>query len=123
MSWLSQGLHCSLPLRGEGVRSVHGQLRRTVRQEIIIFFVNTSLKGTENKCMYLCKISSSFIFYIGRPNLFCLLTESESHENVQMSGGFKGCPGSLKDCIAACPSEVKVFEVCTANCGERCGKK
>ena len=38
-------------------------------------------------------------------------------------GGSKGCPGTLKDCIAACPSEVKVFEVCTANCGERCGKK
>ena len=38
-------------------------------------------------------------------------------------GGSKGCPGTLKACIAACPSEVKVFEVCTANCGERCGKK
>ena len=40
------------------------------------------------------------------------------------SGGESGgCPGSLEDCIAACPSEVRVFKVCSANCGKRCKKK
>ena len=33
-----------------------------------------------------------------------------------------GCPGSLEDCIAACPAEVRVFKVCSANCGKRCKK-
>ena len=38
-------------------------------------------------------------------------------------GGSGGCPGSLEDCIAACPAEVRVFKVCSANCGKRCKKK
>ena len=38
-------------------------------------------------------------------------------------GGSGGCPGSLEDCIAACPPEVRVFKVCSANCGKRCKKK
>ena len=70
MSWLSEGLHCGLPLRGEGVRGVHGQLRRTVRQEIMFFFVNTSLKDTKNKCTYvkfhpvLFSISAVQIYFV-----------------------------------------------------------
>ena len=39
------------------------------------------------------------------------------------AGGSGGCPGSLEDCIAACPSTVRVFKVCTANCERRCSKK
>ena len=37
--------------------------------------------------------------------------------------GSRGCPGSLEDCIAACPSSVRAFKVCTANCEKRCSKK
>ena len=33
------------------------------------------------------------------------------------------CPGSLEACIEACPSDVKVFKVCSATCGRRCSKK
>ena len=39
------------------------------------------------------------------------------------AGGSGGCPGSLEDCIAACPSSVRAFKVCTANCEKRCSKK
>ena len=39
------------------------------------------------------------------------------------AGGSGGCPGSLEDCIAACPSSVRAFKVCTANCERRCSKK
>ena len=39
------------------------------------------------------------------------------------AGGSGGCPGSLEDCIAACPSSVRAFKVCTANCETRCSKK
>ena len=39
------------------------------------------------------------------------------------SGGSGGCPGSLEDCIAACPSSVRAFKVCTANSDRRCSKK
>ena len=42
------------------------------------------------------------------------------------SGGkaSKACGGSLEDCVAACPSEVpRVFTVCVATCGKRCGEK
>eukprot|EP00088_Acartia_fossae_P069055 TRINITY_DN8914_c0_g1_i3.p1 TRINITY_DN8914_c0_g1~~TRINITY_DN8914_c0_g1_i3.p1 ORF type:complete len:341 (+),score=67.16 TRINITY_DN8914_c0_g1_i3:49-1023(+) len=35
----------------------------------------------------------------------------------------KGCPGSLDDCMASCPSEIKVFKACVASCGRRCRKK
>ena len=34
------------------------------------------------------------------------------------SKGSGGCPGTLEDCIAACPDKV-----CAANCGRRCSKK
>ena len=33
-------------------------------------------------------------------------------------GGSGGCPGSLEDCITACPDKV-----CAASCGRRCTKK
>ena len=55
----------------------------------------------------------------------------ENHENVRSNSTMlyrgrkrasKGCPGSLEACIAACPSQVDVFEACTATCGRRCGK-
>ena len=40
------------------------------------------------------------------------------------SGGSGGsCPGSLEDCMAACPAQVRVFKVCVASCGRRCSKK
>ena len=39
------------------------------------------------------------------------------------AGGSGGCPGSLEDCIAACPSSVRSFKVCTANCERRCNTK
>ena len=38
--------------------------------------------------------------------------------NERASKGFGGCPGTLEDCIAACPDKV-----CAANCGRRCSKK
>ena len=40
------------------------------------------------------------------------------------SKGSVACGGSLEDCVAACPSEVpRVFTVCVATCGKRCGEK
>ena len=40
------------------------------------------------------------------------------------SGGSGGsCPGSLEDCMAACPAQVRVFKVCVASCGRRCSEK
>ena len=40
------------------------------------------------------------------------------------SGGGGPCPGSLQDCIVACPTEVaKVYTLCVANCGRVCGNK
>ena len=42
----------------------------------------------------------------------------------KQSGGSVACGGSLEDCVAACPSEVpRVFTVCVATCGKRCGEK
>ncbi len=31
-----------------------------------------------------------------------------------------GCPGSLEECMASCPSELKIFQACAASCGNRC---
>ena len=40
------------------------------------------------------------------------------------AGGSGGCPGSLEDCVAACPSRVaRVYTVCVDNCGRVCSKK
>ena len=40
------------------------------------------------------------------------------------SGGGAPCPGSLEDCIVACPTEVaRVYTLCVANCGRVCGNK
>ena len=40
------------------------------------------------------------------------------------SGGSGGCPGSLEDCVAACPTKVaRVYTVCVDNCGRVCSKK
>ena len=60
----------------------------------------------------------------------------ESRENVTRNAtmyarkrnGGKGsrasCPGgSLDDCIAACPTQVRVYKACVANCGRKCNKK
>jgi len=33
------------------------------------------------------------------------------------------CPGSLDDCMAACPSSLKVFKACAHTCAKRCGRK
>ena len=38
-------------------------------------------------------------------------------------GGGGECPGSMEDCMAACPAQVRVFKVCVASCGRRCSKK
>jgi len=39
------------------------------------------------------------------------------------SGGGGDCPGTLDDCMAACPASLKVFKACTNTCARRCGKK
>ena len=41
------------------------------------------------------------------------------------SGGSGGsCPGSLEDCVAACPTKkARVFGVCVDTCGRVCTKK
>ena len=40
------------------------------------------------------------------------------------AGGSGGCPGSLEDCVAACPTKVaRVYTVCVDNCGRVCSKK
>lgn len=39
------------------------------------------------------------------------------------SGGGGDCPGTLDDCMAACPASLKVFKACTSTCARRCGKK
>ena len=40
------------------------------------------------------------------------------------SGGSKGCPGSLDDCMGACPSNnVRAFRACAATCSRWCSKK
>lgn len=38
-------------------------------------------------------------------------------------GGGGECPGTMEDCMAACPAQVRVFKVCVASCGRRCAKK
>jgi len=37
------------------------------------------------------------------------------------SGG--DCPGSLDECMDACPSEMRVYISCVSSCGRRCAKK
>ena len=41
------------------------------------------------------------------------------------SGGSEGsCPGSLEECIGACPTKVaRVYTLCVDNCGRVCSKK
>ena len=41
----------------------------------------------------------------------------------QRSGGGGKCPGSLDDCMGACPSDMRVFKVCVKSCSSRCAKK
>ena len=38
----------------------------------------------------------------------------------EVRGGGGGCPGSLEECMANCPSELKIFQACAASCGNRC---
>ena len=60
----------------------------------------------------------------GRPNPSMPMYYTQKGKGSGGSGGGSGgCPGSLEDCIAACPAEVRVFKVCSANCGKRCKKK
>ena len=35
-------------------------------------------------------------------------------------GGDNACPGSLDECMDACPSNDKVFKICVASCSKRC---
>ena len=48
--------------------------------------------------------------------------------NGRKRNGRKGsrgsCPGgSLDDCIAACPTQVRVYRACVANCGRKCNNE
>jgi len=43
--------------------------------------------------------------------------------NRTNSSNAKGCPGNLSDCMASCPSDIKVFKACVASCGRRCRRK
>merc|ERR1712228_629995 len=36
---------------------------------------------------------------------------------ISGGGGGSDCPGSLDDCIAVCPSSLKVYKYCAATCG------
>jgi len=38
-------------------------------------------------------------------------------------GGGGNCPGSLDDCMAACPSNMRIFKVCVQSCSKRCSRK
>ena len=59
----------------------------------------------------------------GRRRMYYTRRGSGGSGGSERSGGSRGCPGSLEDCIAACPSSVRAFKVCTANCETRCSKK
>ena len=49
--------------------------------------------------------------------------DMDKYYTKKVSGGSKGCPGSLDDCMAACPSNVQAFRACAATCSRRCSKK
>ena len=49
--------------------------------------------------------------------------DMDKYYTKKASGGSKGCPGSLDDCMAACPSNVRAFRACAATCSKRCSKK
>jgi len=38
------------------------------------------------------------------------------------SGG-GDCPGSMEECMSACPSDVRIFKVCVGSCSRRCARK
>merc|ERR1712227_748786 len=50
---------------------------------------------------------------------------SGGHRSGGSGGGGAGgnCPGSLEDCMAACPSQMRVFKVCVSSCSKRCARK
>lgn len=52
---------------------------------------------------------------------------NKSQQNTRPSqnkgGQGQGCPGNLGDCMASCPSDIKVFKACVASCGRRCKRK
>ena len=43
-----------------------------------------------------------------------------SHQKKSGGGGDNACPGSLDECMDACPSNDKVFKICVASCSKRC---
>ena len=49
--------------------------------------------------------------------------DMDKYYTKKVSGGSKGCPGSLAACMAACPSNVQAFMACAATCSRRCSKK
>jgi len=49
--------------------------------------------------------------------------KKQQGQSGQNRGGAGGCPGNLEDCMAACPSNIKVFQACVASCGRRCRRK
>merc|ERR1719232_1925434 len=48
---------------------------------------------------------------------------SGGHRKGSSGGGGGNCPGSLEDCMAACPSQMRVFKVCVSSCSKRCARK
>merc|ERR1719397_1284565 len=43
-----------------------------------------------------------------------------SSQKKGSSGGDGACPGSLDECMDACPSSDRVFKLCVASCSKRC---
>ena len=52
------------------------------------------------------------------------VTRNASRKRNGRKGSRGSCPGgSLDDCIAACPSRVRVYKACVANCGSKCNNE
>ena len=48
---------------------------------------------------------------------------SKSAKRGGGGGGGGKCPGSLDDCMGACPSDMRIFKVCVKSCSNRCARK
>ena len=49
--------------------------------------------------------------------------QRQSGGKRKSGGGGGNCPGSLEDCMASCPSDMRIFKVCVKSCSKRCAKK
>jgi len=52
-------------------------------------------------------------------------SQGEHHGGNKGGSGSGGgdCPSSLDDCMASCPSSLRVYKICVNTCAKRCAKK